>query len=74
MTTKVYEKLKTLTIKGLRKKADKMGEQKELFLAFIDVVEKEAYKKGYKEGVEDGINNSLKVSNKVNALVEFLEE
>lgn len=74
MTKKVYEKLKTLTIEGLRKKADKMGEQKELFLAFIDVVEKEAYKKGYKEGVEDGINNSLKVSNKINALVEFLEQ
>lgn len=74
MTTKVYEKLKTLTIKGLRKKADKMGEQKELFLAFIDVVEKEAYDKGFKEGFDNGIANSLKVSNKVNALVEFLEE
>lgn len=74
MENKVYEKLKTLTIKGLRKKADKMGEQKELFLAFIDVVEKEAYDKGFKEGFDNGIANSLKVSNKVNALVEFLEE
>jgi len=74
MENKVYEKLKTLTIKGLRKKAEKMGEQKELFLAFIAVVEKEAYDKGYKEGVEDGINNSLKVSNKVNAFVKLMEE
>ena len=74
MTTKLYEKLKTLKIAGLRKKAEKMGEQKELFLAFIDVVEKEAYDKGFKEGFDNGIANSLKVSNKVNALVEFLEE
>ena len=74
MENKVYEKLKTLTIKGLRKKADKMDEQKELFLAFIDVVEKEAYDKGFKEGFDNGVANSLKVSNKVNAFVEFLEE